>query len=634
MLQAMRDKLQGWPSIVVLGVCVFAISFFGIESYFMSSSDAFVAKVGKQEITQQQYQERVNQQRQQMSAQQGDQFDSGFFEQPSTKLAIVNQMIDERLLEKANQDLGVTVSNSAVRDYIASIPSFQLNGQFDPTTYRTVLTMQRKSSSDFEDEVRASLATSLLPQAITASTLVTDADMDRYINLRLQRRSVSYIQLPLPELHDVTVTDDQLQAFYKAHQTDFIKPEAVSLKYIEISKADVKAPAAPTDEELKKRYADEKQRFAKPEQRLVSHILVDVPKNATPAQQKAALAKADKIAAQATPSDFAELAKQDSQDLGSKRQGGDLGWLEKGVANQAFDDALFKLDKNQISKPVLSDEGYHIIWLRDVRSGDVKSFADVREQLLQEAAKAENDRSYSDFAGRLTDKTYQNPTSLESAAQELGLPIKTTPMFTRADGKGLTADPKVVQAAFSDDVLIQGNNSGLVDLGNDHAVVVRVDKHTPATPQPLADVREDVRQKVLSERTSAAAKQQADALLAKLRSGESMENIASSANAKIEKATDVMRTQPGLPPSLNAAAFLLPHPAKDKTVFSDVAMPNGSYALLALDKVQGADMGQITPPQRTMLKQQMAQAYGSEAAQEFVSVLREQSKIQISKDRL
>lgn len=634
MLQALRNKMHGWPSIVILGVAVFAMSFFGIESYFMSRNDTFVAKVGKQEISQQQFQDRLNQLRQRASEQQGGSFDASIFEQPATKLAILNQLIDEKLLEQANSKLGMVVSNQALRDFIAAVPAFQLDGKFDATTYRTVLSMQGKTPEMFQSEVLASLEPSLIPDAITAGAIVAGADVDRFINLRLQRRDVRYAQLPQPKIDNAPVTSEQVQAYYDQHKDQFGTPEQVSLQYIEVNEADLKPAAAPSDEELRKRYENEKAKFVQPEQRLVSHILINVPKNATPDQQKAALAKAQKIASEATPADFAKLAQQDSDDLGSKRQGGDLGWLEKGVTTPAFDEAMFKMQKGQISQPVLSDEGYHIIWLRDVRSGIAKPFEQVRDELLKEAEAGSKDRVYNDLAGKLTDKTYQNPSSLEPAAQELGLKIQSTPLFSRAGGPGIAADPKVLKAAFSDDVLAQGNNSNLIELGTGHAVVIRVDKHVAASTKPLADVEDAVRQKVIAQRETAAAKTQADALLARLQKGESFDTVAASVNATVQKAEGVMRSQPNLAPELEKKAFLLPHPQPGKPEYAEVELGDGSFSLLALDKVEGADMSKIRPEELEMLRNQMVKAYGAEATQEFIGQLRSQTEITIFKERL
>jgi peptidyl-prolyl cis-trans isomerase D len=633
MLQAMRNKMHGWPSIILLGVCVFAMSLFGMESYFTSRDDSFVAKVGKHEISQNAYQDRVNQLRQQMSAEQGEHFDSSVFEKPETKQQILDGLIDQQLLLQANADWGMRVSDQAMRDYIAAIPAFQVNGQFDVTSYSAWLASQRKTPSMFEDEVRSSLATQLLPDAINASTIASDAQVDQFLSLLTQRRDLRYFLLPRPTLADSQVSDAQTETYYKAHLADYMNPEQVSVKYIEVNGAELPLDAAPSDEDLKKRYADEKQRFVQPEQRLASHILINVPANATPEQQKAALTKAERIAAEANSSDFAKLAEQDSQDLGSKRQGGDLGWLEKGVTEPAFDSALFAMQKNQISKPVLSSDGYHVIWLRDVRSGESKPFDEVRDQLAKEASAAERDRKYNEVAGKMSDNTYQSPTSLEPASVAMNLPIKSTALFSRKGGDGLTANPKLIAAAFSDDVLVQGNNSSLIDLGNNHSVVIHVDQHVPAAAKPLAEVRADVQKRILDERIAATEKKQADDALARLLKGEAMPTVAASLGATVTNVSEAVRHSQ-VPPQLLTQAFLLPHPAGDKAQFAAVDMQDGSYALLAVDKVQGGDLSKVPPDQREALRRQMTQAYGSETTRELIGLLKAKVEVKINKSRL
>ena len=633
MLQAMRNKMHGWPATIVLGLAVLAMSLFGMESYFMSRSDTFVAKVGKREISQQDYQNRTNQLRQQMSAEQGDHFDASIFEKPETKQRIVDGLIDQQLLLQANDDWGLRVADQSVRDYIAQIPAFQVNNQFDANSYRAWLLSQRKTPDMFEDDIRATLATQLLPSAINDSTIVSNEQVDHFLGLLTQRRDVRYFVLPRPSLSDNQVSDAQIETWYKAHLADYMNPEQVSVKYIEVVGADLPLAAEPSDDELRKRYASEKQRFVQPEQRLVSHILVNVPANATPEQQKTALAKAEKIAAEANPGDFAKLAEQDSQDLGSRRLGGDLGWLEKGVTNEAFDSALFAMQKGQISKPVLSSDGYHIIWLRDIRSGESKPFEEVRDQLVKESTAAERDRTYNEVAGKMSDNTYQNPTSLEPASVALKLPIKTTALFTRKGGEGVAANPKVVAAAFSDDVLVQGNNSGLIDLGNNHSVVVHVDQHVPAAAKPLAEVRADVQQKILDERAAAIEKKQADEALARLRKGETMDDVAKSLGASITTVNEAVR-HAQMPAPLLTQAFLLPHPAAGKPQFAAVDMLDGTYVLLAVDKVQDGDLSKVPPEQRESMRQQMAQAYGYEATRELIDQLKAKTKIKINQQRL
>jgi len=491
----------------------------------------------------------------------------------------------------------------------------------------------------FQQQMADSMAVSLLPDAITDSAIVTDADMDHYLDLRLQRRDVQYFTLPRPAPADATVTDAQIQAYYKSHQDDFMKPEQVSLKYIEVNDADVKLDVQPSEQELKKRYEDEKARFVQPEQLLVSHILINVPKNATPAQQRAALAKAEKIDAEATPADFAELAKKDSDDLGSKSQGGNLGWLQKGMTNAAFEAAMFALKKGQISKPVLSPEGYHIIYVRDIQSAKVKPFDEVRAQLAQEAVKADRARKFNEVAGKLADLSYQTPGSLDTAAKTLNLPLQSTGLFDRKGGQGIAANPRVIAAAFSDDVLAQGNNSSLITLGPDDAVVVRVDQHDPKAVRPLSEVSDTIRKKILDDRVVDAAKQQADAMLARLRKGEDIQAVAKSAGVSVLTVNDALRvaqapSAQSLPAPVRTEAFLLPHPVAGKPQFASVSVSDGVYAVLALDKVKPADLSKVSPSDREQLRMDMARAYGNMATSEFIKALKAKTKIKIAADRM
>jgi peptidyl-prolyl cis-trans isomerase D len=636
MLQSLRDKMHGWPAVVVLGIAVFAMSFFGIENYFVSRTETFVAKVGKTEISQQQYQDATNRIRQQQREQLGDKFDPTVFDKPEFKDDLLNHMIGQQLLLQANDKLGMRVSDESLRDTIAAQPAFQVDGKFNADMYRAQLASAGMTPDMYQDSIRSQLQSNLLSDAVSGSTIITTADMDNYLQLQLQRRNIRYFVLPRPTPADSQVTDAQVQDYYKAHQADYMNPEQVSLKYIEVNAADLRSDTQPpSDEELKKRYQDEIARFGMPEEREVSHILINVPKNATPVQQKAALDKANKIAAEATPDNFAKLAQQDSDDLGSKLQGGDLGWLQKGVTNPAFESAMFSLQKGQISKPVLSDEGYHIIYLRDVHSGQTKPFEQVRDQLVKEATASDHDRQYNDTAGKMTDLTSQNPGSLDPAAQALNLQVKDTPLFGRDGGQGIAANPKVIAAAFSNDVLTSGNNSNLIDLSKTDSVVVRVDKHVPATPKPIADVREAIVQKILDQRIADAAHQKADLLVDRLGKGEDMATIATAEHADLKTVNDVQRDQQNVPPEIVKQAFVTPHPSADgKPQYADVAMGQGNYVVLAVDKVEPGDLSKFPEEERQMMYRQMMQFYGALENQGFVDMLKADTKIEIAKDRM
>jgi peptidyl-prolyl cis-trans isomerase D len=636
MLQALRNKIHGWPAAIVLGICVFAVAFFGIESYFVSHQDTFVAKVDDHEISQQDWQNRLTELRQQLAANPNSPYTVADLEKPEIKQQVLEGMINQVLLQKANTDLGLAVSDLAVRDTIGTDQGFQVDGRFDPGTYRAVLASQGMTPAMYEAKIRSSLATQMLPEAISATTLVSDADIDNFFRLHDQQRDVRFVSLPRPVLADTNVADNDIDAFYKSHIADYTTPEQVSVQYLEVKQADLKV-GEPTDAQLHEYYDKFKQRYAQPEQRMASHILINVPKNATPDQQKAALEKAKTIAAEATPENFAKLAAENSDDLGSKRTGGDLGWLEKGVTNPAFDAALFAMKKGEVSKePILSpDEGYHIIWLRDAREGDAKPFAEVRGQLAGDWTKAEGERLYNEKAGQLADLAERNPGSLDAAAKELGLEIKTSPLFGHKGGEGIPQDPKFIQAAFADDVLNQGNNSSLVQVGQGDAIVMHLAKHNVAAPKDLASVKEVIRQRILDERVDAQSKKQADELIAQLAKGG---DAAALAKAPVQTATGLTRSKLGdvkdVPPAILRELFSLPHPVDGKPSWTAVDVGNGTYAVVAVDKVTDGDPAKVEKATRGALRGQMMDAMARAVTLEYVDALRAKAKITVANDRL
>jgi peptidyl-prolyl cis-trans isomerase D len=374
-----------------------------------------------------------------------------------------------------------------------------------------------------------------------------------------------------------------------------------------------------------------------PPQWQVSHILITLPPKPTAAQKQEALAKAQKVdaLAKASGADFAKLAEQYSDDLGSKRQGGDLGWLQKGDAGPEFQAALDKMKKGEVSDPVLASDGYHIIDLRDVREGHSESFEQVRDQLVAEATKTAREDAYRDVGGKLTDMIYNDPTSLKPAAQKLGLTIQTTPLFGRDGAKtGIAANPKVVKAAFSDIVLVQGNTSDPIDLGDNHMVVIHVGKHVAAAPKPLAQVSDQIRQAIIQERVDASAKTVAEAAFAKLKGGSGLEALAQAAGQKVQQEAGVLRNAQNVDPDLLKAVFEMPHPGKDTATHALVPLKGGHYAMVDLTAVKPGDTSKVPDEAQAFLREQMARAFGDADLQGFLDVLRKQAKIETAPQRL
>ena len=640
MLQSIRNLFKSWIVIAIFGVLVVvAFLFFGIEGYFSQSNATWVAKVDGHEISQQDFTTALNNYRQQQLNTPGNTMEPADFEKPEVKQSVLKQVINRQLLLDLGDKLGIKVPDAEVREQIASYPVFQVNGKFDSTQYLAWLAQQGKSAEQFQDEIRSDLATQQLPQAIVSTAFGTKAEADTFLRLQLQTRDFSYVELPppAPTAAENAVSDAEIADYYKQHQKDFMTPEQVSVNYIDLDAATMKVEPDLSDKALQARYDKEKARFVSPPQWQVSHILIKLPAKPTDADKQAALAKAEKVdaLAKAPGADFAKLAEEYSDDLGSRRQGGDLGWLQKGDAGPEFQAALDKLKKGEISAPVLTSDGYHIIDLRDLRDGSAETFAQVRPQLVQEATKDARQDHYRDVGGKLTDMIYNDPTSLKPAAQKLGLTIETTPMFGRGGAKtGIAANPKVVKAAFSDTVLQQGNTSDPIDLGTDHMVVIHIDKHLPAAPKPLAEVSGQIKQAIVQQRVDIDAKKVADAAFAKLQGGDKLDALASAAGQQVQQKADVSRNDPALDPALLAAVFKLAHPARDGVTRSLVPLAKGHYALVVLSAVKPGDASKVPEQAQGFLREQMARAFGAADLDGLLDALRKSAKIETAPERM
>jgi len=635
MLQLLRGKKSDLIVKIALVLITIGFSFFGIESYFIANIDTSVAKVGDTKVTQEEFRDRFNQYRQRMLQMMGAAADPSFLDRPEVKQQVLDQLVDEKVLLAANDKLGVQVTPESIRKEILGIPAFQSEGKFDADQYKMLLASQGMSPAGFEQRVREDLGVRELPQQVGSTVLITSDEVDAYLRLKDQRRDFRYVKLDKPAPKSTDVADADIDAYYKAHTADFMVPERVSLDYIELEGSKLEVNLTPDDSVLKERYEKEKARYVTNEQRLASHILIKVGGKGGPDDQKQALAKAEDIEKQLKDGKkFDELAKQSSDDLGSKNQGGDLGLLDKGTTDEAFETALFALQKGEVSAPILTSEGYHVIDLRDIRPGKTRSFDEVKPELAKQYADSEKERVYAEKAGKLTDLTYQDPSSLEPAAKELGLKVEKTALFARTGGEGIAGNPAVAKAAFSDGVLVQNNNSDPIEIGPNHVVVVRIAEHKPSTPIPLDAVKDAVRGKILAERVSKEAKERADALFAELGKGQTLDQLAGTDKLKVEDQKGIGRDAANVDSMLVKSVFAMPRPAQGKPGSQLVDLGGDGYALVQLDAVTDSDPSTLDAKTKDAARNTLAQSIGAVVSREFIAALRKDTKIQKNVSRL
>lgn len=658
MLQKLRERSSGWVATIIIGLLMIPFVFVVDQSYLGGMGANNVAQVKAppawwpgapawwpvsmlwehEEVSGDEFRQRFEQERMRQREAMGDQFDPRQFESAENKRRVLEQLVDEKALVLAARRAGVTVSDAALREYIRQIPAFQADGKFDATRYQLALASQVPPLTPrrFEDMVRQGLMQSLIPSGLAASAFATDAEVDRLLRLSAETRDVEVALLPLPEEDAAPVSDEETRAWYEGHRADYLRPETVTIEYVEVDAAQLPEPAPADEATLRRRYEEEKSRFVEPERRLASHILVRVEPDADEAARKAAEEKAQRLAAQARAegADFAALAREHSEDPGSRDAGGDLGWVERGTMVAPFEEALFAMQPGEVRGPVQTDFGYHVLQLREVSTGKQVPFEEVREELAREHAQAERERAYSELSGRLTDLVYQNPSTLEPAAKAVGLEVRRLGPFSRDEATGIAAAPEVKRAAFSEILIEDGTASDPIELGPNRSVVLRVVEHTPEQARPLEEVRDQVVAAVRADRRARAAAEAAEALVKRLQAGEALAEVAAAAGAEVTPLPGLPRGAPVPTPQVNRAVFEAEAPAEGKPSAGRVALPDGRQVLYVVTAVHPGNPEELPAEQRQQVRRQLAELDGAAAADAYVRQLRQRFRVEVREEQL
>lgn len=674
-LQSIRERLTGIIAIFVFGIIIIPFAFVGVSSYFTSDALNAVAVVNDQEITANEFNQGFQNYRRRMQAQMGTAFDAEAFDQAVVRRQYLDQLIDEELLAQVAVDAGLAVSDEMLSERIRNLASFEVDGEFNADVYQATLSAQGMTPQQFENDMRTSMVLTQFPTAVAESAIATQRELQQYARLQDQQRAFKAIVVPAypePAAGDATegdevneaeepvaaeeaaeeaaedapveevpveegpVEEEALVAWYEEHQSEYFSEEQVVIEYVELDAATLGGEVEPDEELLKARFEEQQVRFVTPESRLASHILIEVDAEAPEVEVATSKQQAEELARRAREGeDFAALAREHSQDIGSADEGGDLGWIEPGYMVRAFEDALYELSlERPVSDPVQTGFGWHVIQLRDIRPAEGMTFTEARDILLTEYRAEADERRFLEQADRLIDIIYEDPTTLSAAGEELGLEVREAGPFGRLGGdEGVAANPGVVAAAFSDLVLSQGAVSDPVDLGDNHIVLIRLKQHLPEALKPLEEVRDQVAESVRRHRAMQAAQATAQELLESLEGGAGIAELAESAGLELIEAEAARRTSAEIDPTLRNQVFLMAAPGEDGRVTQVVELDDG-YAVVQLDQVTEGTLAEDDAVRKLTYSRRVTNGSASAETIAFLRMLRAQSTIEVYEDRL
>lgn len=639
MLQFIRERARGWVAYTIVGLLTVPFALWGIHSYFEGGAPNDVAEVGNVKISLQEFQRAYQNQRQRLQAMMGDDLDPALLEGSRLRQDVLRQLIDERVLNLAARQQGFRIGDRQLFEAVRALPVFQESGGFDRELYERLLRNQGMTPVMFEEGLRQSLATEQLRTGVVVSALFTPAERDQLIALLRQQRDLHYAVLPLDKYRaEVQVEDAAIQDYFENNQGRFVSPEQVKVQFIELKLERIAEELTVGEDELKAAYQEQAARYSQPEERSASHILVQLPPNASAVEVETARARAQRIAdtIRSGEQSFEQALRDARADPAGGIEGGTLGVISQGLFDSpAFEIALYALEEpGAVSEPVRMPSGFHIVRLDQITPAQVQPFEEVREAVAAELRQQKAENRFYDVIQMLANLGFEHPDTLEPAAQALNLTVQDSGWFGRAGGEGLFANPKILTSVFGDDVLQRGINSEPVELEPGHVVVLRVQERQPTTPRTLDESREDIVQILREQQAREALSRDIEAVRTRVAQGEHLQMLAAEFGGEFRDAGLVDRDAPTVDRAVLDAAFRLPQPEAGQLALGSVTLANGDQAVLGVTKVVPGQLEVFSEQERQVLAQQLTRQMGMEQFDSLLASLRLNTKIVTYPDRL
>lgn len=628
MLEAIRDRAQGWIAKVILALITIPFALWGIDSYFSGGGKTeTVAVVGDANVTRQAFSDAIKEQTDQMRQAMGQNFDPAAAETREFREQVLNRLTDEEAMLQEAKAAGLQIPDTQLAAVLQQLPPFQEEGKFSPDRYKRVLAQRGYTPAYFEYRLRRDITLEIQQQPPIAGAMASATSVGLVARIAGQRREISIAEISPAAVSDqVSISDQDIQTYYESHKADFTESEAVRVEYVSLSLGDLGKAIPVTEKQVQDHFAANASKFGPPEERSASHILIAAPEGDANAR-KQAKARAEGLLAviRKAPGTFAEVAKRESQDPGSAATGGSLGTFGRGMMVKPFEDAVFSMKQGEISNLVETQFGFHIIRLDGVNSSS-PSLASVRQQVEDDIRNQQAQKQFADVAEQFNNLVYEQASSLKPAAETLKLTVRTSDWMTK---KGLAAVPfnsaKLLEAIFTGDAIKARQNIEPVEVARNELVAARVIEHRPARAKPVAEVSADIRQKLVVEKTVKLSEKQGQSLIEQLKQGKEPGGLNWSA-FKV-----VSRQQPGELDPKTLQAIMRVDTVKLPN-YLGASMPNGGYRVIRVTRL--IDDAATDPGLRSAVESGLFQTYARTDAQAQIDLARSAQKVQIKQDVL
>ena len=617
MLQTIRDKFTGWIAIVFIGLLsmTLVISFGNMDQTPLQ--DDVVITVNGEEITLFEFQEEFSNKLVEFQDLLGDEVPEVL--EQTIKESAAEDLIIRRLLLDYLSNSGYRVSPEYVAELIRTNETFLLGGVFDIENYKAILASQGVTIEQFENDLRLQLEINQLRRGFIETAFITNTEFTKFIELQMQERSGQLLTIDSSRFMDqVEIDPAEVSEYYESNLDLFQSNEEVDVEYLEINIEDVAQQVEFSADDLREYYDNNLDRFVTNEERKSSHILIAIDDD-TADEQAAELI--EEIQSKLDTETFEDLAKEYSDDPGSAAVGGDLGWAEPGLFVPEFESALFSMNVGEISAPVKTDFGYHLIRMDDIKTGQQQAFEDIEYELELEYSRLLAEEELFDLADQMADLTLQSYNELASVADKMSLELNNLDAFSRTGSSFLHQDPEMVNMLFSPGSIELGENTPLFQIG-DSVIVARAKAHRLPATREFSEVQTDIQSFLMNNTAMSLANEYAEDL--KTQDSVIFDEIANEDGIQSED-FQILRNSTNYPRGLSEAIFSLHKDLIDQEmiVFSEL----DSVYIAKVSSVNSGDLSFFSDEERSGAKSDLSQQYGSEDLDGLAQSLRDNAEV-------
>ncbi len=637
MLITIREKASGVIGWTVAGVIILVFAVWGIGSYFEGVSEIIVATADKIEINQQTYQQAMSDRRRRLVQMMGRNVDAELFSSTAFKRQVVEELIDTTLQNETLHASGFRISDAQLAALIQNTAVFHTDGQFDRDRYELLVQNAGMTIQGYESYQRQQGVVDQLVRGLGQSAIVSGNSIDKAWKLLDQRRIASYTTLEFDNfLDDIQVSEAAIEKEYQANLDRYFEPASIQVDYLKLSVEDLGAKLDVDEADILRMYEDNPDRYRQPGSRSVSHILLSVSPDAVDSQIDQVRRSASEIVARARGGEsFASLAEVNSDDKGSAKRGGELGVIRPGTMVKPFEDAVFVMGEGEISEPVRTQYGFHVIRLDRITESTVQSLDQVRSEIEAEVRRLRAEEQFNELAEILGSTVFEQPDSLEPAADYLGEKVMRSEWFTQDAGTGIAEFQGVRDAAFGNEVLIDGLNSELIEIDQDNLVAVRKVDYRARRQLDLDEARPELEKRLRAVEASDRMEKAGEDLVARLKSGADWDELLIAhklARVRLPEATETL-LEP-LEQVVARVVYAALVPLSGQIVYGGERISPARYAIYRLERVEFGDPANASKEDRLGVEKVLLSRWGGEMVIGWRQGLRQVAKVQIHEELL